>query len=375
MLLLPLRGRGACARSLCMRELLTRAKRVVVKIGTSSLLDERGLLDLPVLSRHLRDLVALDRAGVRPVFVTSGAIGVGWARLGYSRRPTTIPDLQASAAVGQSILMNTYNSLLAQEGYAVAQLLLTHEDARDRRRYLNTRNTLAALAGKPVLPVVNENDTVSVDEIRFGDNDVLAALMAGLVDADATILLSDVDGFYLDGKRLDVVREITREMEAAAGEGAGSGGMASKLRAAGMISRAGGHAVIANGKRDSVPAILRGEPIGTFFPARGELSSRARWLQGLSEAGRLRVDGGGAKALRQAGKSLLPAGIVACEGEFDAGDVVLVLGPDGPVAKGLANYPAADVRRILGRKTSEIASILGSKEFDEVVHRDNLVIL
>ena len=166
-----------------MRRELPAARRVVVKIGTSSLLDARGLLDLPVVERHLRDLVSLHRAGVRPVLVTSGAIGVGRVRLGYAKRPTTIPELQACAAVGQTLLMAAYDRLLAQEGYAVAQLLLTHEDFRDRRRYLNIHNLLAALEGKAVLPVVNENDTVSVDEIRFGDNDTLTALVAGLVDA------------------------------------------------------------------------------------------------------------------------------------------------------------------------------------------------
>lgn len=349
--------------------------RIIVKIGTSSLLDDRGLLDLPVISALLRDLVALHRAGARPVLVSSGAIGVGRARLGYDRRPTTIPELQATAAVGQSLLMNVYNTLLAQEGYVVAQLLLTHEDFRDRRRYLNMRNTLAALHGRAVLPVVNENDTVSVDEIRFGDNDVLAALMAGLVDAELAVLLSDVDGFYFNGGRLDVVREVTPEMEAAAGPGSGSGGMTSKLRAASMIARAGGHAVIAHGKRDSISSILRGDPVGTLFVARGDLDSRERWVHSVSHAGSLAVDEGGEKALRHGGRSLLPVGIVGCEGEFEAGDVVLVVGPGGPVAKGLVNYCAADVRRIRGRKTTEIAEVLGTKEFDEVIHRDNLVLL
>ncbi len=358
-----------------MRDRLAAARRVVVKIGTSSLLDERGMLDLPVISRHLRDLVGLHRAGCRVSLVSSGAIGAGQVRLGYDRRPATIPELQATAAVGQAVLMNVYNILLAQEGYVVAQLLLTHEDFRDRRRYLNMRNTLAALHDKAVLPVVNENDTVSVDEIRFGDNDALAALIAGLVDAEVTILLSDVDGFHLDGRRVEEVREITAEMEAAAGPGSGSGGMISKLRAAGTIARSGGFAVIAHGKRDSIPALLRGENLGTLFCPRGDLDSRGRWLHGIAEAGRIVVDAGGEKAVRTEGRSLLPVGIVSCEGDFEAGDVVLLVGPGGPLAKGLANYGSADVRRIQGRRSGEIAAILGSKEFDEVIHRDNLVLL
>lgn len=347
-----------------MRGSLQNAKRIVVKIGTSSLLDDRGLLDLATIARLLRELVALDRVGKKPVLISSGAIGAGRVRLGYEKRPTSIPELQATAAVGQAILMNVYNTLLAQEGYSVAQLLLTHEDFRDRRRYLNMRNTLAALHGRPVLPVINENDTVSVDEIRFGDNDVLAALMAGLVDAEAAILLSDVDGFYLNGARLDVVAEITKEMEAAAGPGSGSGGMTSKLRAAQMISRAGGHAIIAHGKRDSVLDILAGKPVGTFFAASGDLDSRGRWIQTIAPTGQLVVDAGCEKALRQNGKSLLPVGIVACEGAFDVGDVVTIVGPAGPIAKGLVNCAADEVRTILGKK-----------ELDEVVHRDNLVLL
>ena len=244
-----------------MRTRLTRARTVVVKIGTSSLLDDRGLLDLPVVSRLLRELVELDRGGVRPILVTSGAIGVGRTRLGFAARPTTLPELQATAAVGQSLLMNSYNSLLAQEGYAVAQLLLTHDDFRDERRAANVRATLEALRGRPVLPVINENDTVATEEITFGDNDVLAALVAGLVGADVTILLSDVDGFYLNGAKLDEVDAVSEAMRAAAGDGSGSGGMKSKLRAA----ETAGLAVIANGKRDSVKAILNGEKTGTMF--------------------------------------------------------------------------------------------------------------
>jgi glutamate 5-kinase len=358
-----------------MRSDFQSARRVVVKIGTSSLLDSRGLLDLPVVARHLRDLVALHRAGVRPVLVSSGAIGVGRVRLGYTNRPTTIPELQACAAVGQTLLMDTYDRLLSQEGYAVAQLLLTHEDFRDRRRYLNIRNLLAALEGKAVLPVVNENDTISVDEIRFGDNDTLAALVAGLVDAEVTVILTDVDGFLLDGRVVSEVREVTPEMEAAAGPGGGSGGMATKLQAARTVTRAGGDLVLANGKKDSAVAILAGEPVGTHFVARGQLGSRSRWVAGIAEAGRLVVDEGGERALKGDGRSLLAVGITSCEGDFDAGDVVLVVGPRGPFAKGLSNYPSSSVRRILGKKTSEIGGILGTKEFDEVIHRDNLVIL
>jgi len=358
-----------------MRARLSETRVLVVKFGTSSLLDERGLLDLPVMSRHLHDLVALDRAGLRVIVVSSGAIGAGRVRLGYPERPATIPELQATAAVGQSLLMNSYNTLLEPEGYVAAQLLLTHEDFNDRRRYLNLRNTLAALHGKPVLPVINENDTVAVDEIRFGDNDALAALVAGLVGADLTVLFTDVDGFELDGRKLDEVDRITPEIEAAAKPGPGSGGMVSKLKAVTVITRAGGFALVAHGKRHHVPDLLRGEPIGTLFAPRGELGTRGRWLQALKEEGRLTVDAGSVRALRENGRSLLPVGIVSCAGEFEAGDAVLVVGPDGPLAKGVVNYRADDLRRILGRRSGEIAAILGAKEFDEAIHRDNLVLL
>ncbi len=346
-----------------------------MKLGTSTLLDAAGMLDLPVVARHLRELVAVHRSGVRPVLVTSGAIGVGRAKLGYDRRPTTIPELQATAAVGQALLMHAYDTLLAQEGFTVAQLLLTHEDFRDRRRYLNVRNLLAALEGKPVIPVVNENDTVAVDEIRFGDNDTLAALVAGLVGAEVTVLFTDVEGFFVGGQIVREIVEVTPEMEAAAGPGTGTGGMVTKLRAARTVTRDGGHLVLANGKTQSLAAILAGDEIGTHFVARPGLPSRARWMHGLTEAGRLTVDGGGARALRDDGRSLLAVGVTACDGEFDAGDVVLVVGPSGPVAKGLSNYPADSIRRVMGRRSSEIAAILGTKEFDEVIHRDNLVLL
>ena len=358
-----------------MRDALKNARSVVVKIGTSSLLNEAGELDLPVIKLHLLELVSLHQKGVRVVLVTSGSIGAGRGKLGYDKRPDTIPELQASAAVGQSLLMNSYNSLLAPEGYFVAQLLLTHEDFRDRKRYLNVRNTLAALHGKPVLPVINENDTVATEEIHFGDNDGLAAQVAGLVDADVTILFSDVDGFHFEGEKLDQVQEITAEMEKAAGPGDGTGGMVTKLRAAGTITRAGGHVVIAKGKDDSVGKILEGNRVGTLFEARSDLDSRARWVHGLVEAGKVHVDAGGEAAIRTAGKSLLPVGITSCEGAFQAGDVVVVVGPGGSIAKGLVNYGAGDLEKIQGKKSAQIEAALGSRPFDEAIHRDNMVLL
>lgn len=362
------------------REILKRARRVVVKAGTRSLLDDAQKLDLVMIRRLMGEIVAIQADGRRIVFVTSGAIGAGLGPLGLTKRPDTIPELQAAAAVGQSLLMQVYNEVLNPLGLTAAQLLLTHEDFQDRRRYLNLRNVFTALEGRPVLPIVNENDTVSADEIRFGDNDILAGLVANAIDADATILLSDVEAFLVNGKPQDVIRELTPEIEAAAGgtQGLGSGGMASKINAARVVTAAGGCLALAHGKKHSLREILAGKKIGTLFcPTGSRLDHRKRWIaHTLKEAGAVTVDAGGAEALKKKGKSLLAVGITGCKGEFDAGDPVVIRdGAGKAIAKGLVNYPAGDLRKIMGRKTEEIEAILGYRSFDEIIHRDNLVIL
>lgn len=363
------------------RELLQKARRAVVKAGTRTLLDERQRPDLNTIRRLLEELVALRAAGRNVVFVSSGAIGTGLGPLGLAERPDTIPELQAAAAVGQALLMQVYNGFLAPLGYSVAQLLLTHEDFQDRRRYLNVRNVLGALEGRKVLPVINENDSVSVDEIKFGDNDILAGLVANAMDAEATVLLSDVDGFLVDGKLQEEVGEVTPEVEAAAG-GPGSalalGGMVSKIRAAKVVTAAGGCMVLAHGKKHALKAIFEGDRVGTLFCPNGtRLDHRKRWIaHTLKEAGAITVDAGGAEALRKRGKSLLSVGITRCEGDFEVGDPILVRDAEGrPLAKGLVNYSAQDVRKIMGRKTDEIERILGFRSNDEIIHRDNLVLL
>ena len=362
------------------REMLAKARRVVVKAGTRTLLDDAQKPDLETIRRLLEEMLALKADGRAVTFVTSAAIGTGLAPLGFPRRPEPIPQLQAAAAVGQSILMEVYNRILAPHGYAVAQLLLTHGDFQDRRRYLNVRNMLRELEERAVLPVINENDTVAVDEIRFGDNDYLAGLVANAIDAEVTILLSDVDGFYVEGRLQEEVGEVTPQMEAAAGgtRGLGSGGMASKIRAARTVTAAGGCLVLAHGKEHSLGDILQGRPQGTLFRPQGtRLDHRKRWIaHTLKAVGDVVVDAGGVEALCRKGRSLLPVGVTGCDGDFDVGDPVSIRNGDGSVvAKGLVNYSASDVRRIMGRRTEEIEGLLGFRSSDELVHRDNLVIL
>ena len=333
---------------------------MVVKVGTSTLLDEDQRLDLNTIRRLLEEMVRLKSQGRSVVFVSSGAIGAGLGPLGFQKRPDTIEELQAAAAVGQ--------------------LLLTHGDFQDRRRYLNMRNMLIAMERHRVLPVINENDTVAVDEIRFGDNDTLAGLVANAVDADVTVLLSDVDGFYVDGRPLDEVGEVTEALEAAAGgtSGLGSGGMITKINAAKVVTAAGGYLLIAHGRKHPLTDLLDGKPLGTLFrPSGTRLDHRKRWIaHTLKEAGALTIDDGGAEALRRKGSSLLSVGVTGCDGDFETGDAVLVRDRSGrAIAKGLVNYSAQDLRRIMGRRTEEIEGILGYRPSDEIVHRDNMVIL
>ncbi|MCC6174345.1 MAG: glutamate 5-kinase [Chloroflexi bacterium] len=358
---------------------------LVVKAGTSVLLAGTTALDRPTIERLLNEMIDAREAGHRVIFVSSGAIGAGLAPLGFRKRPVTIPDLQACAAVGQSLLMQAYNEVLARRGYVVAQLLLTHEDFQDRRRYLNLRNTLEALQDRKALPIINENDTISVDEIRFGDNDTLGALVANVVDATLTVLLSDVDGLYTANPRRDpaarriaVVDDVTPEIEALADvsdSGVGVGGMTTKIRAARVVTSVGGTLVVADGKQASLAAILQGDIDGTIFTPSGDrMDHRKRWIaHSLKEQGTLDVDAGAARAVTRQGRSLLPAGVIGCEGGFSEGDPVAVVHNGQRIAKGLTNYSAEQVRRIMGKQSSEIAGLLGGKIFDEVIHRNNMV--
>jgi glutamate 5-kinase len=371
------------------RRALSRIRRVVVKVGS-------GLVTTPGegpsrehSGRIAAHLSALVHEGREVALVTSGAIATGVARLGLTARPRSIPEKQAAAAVGQSALMWEYEQAFKKHGIPVGQVLLTGQDISDRSRYLNARNTLLALLEFGVLPVINENDTVAVDEIKVGDNDNLAALVAHLIDADLLVLLTDVDGLYTgnprqdpSARRLETVEAITDQIQRMVYDASARvsvGGMATKLQAGQKASASGIPMVIANGREAGLlPRLLKGEPIGTYFQPRDDrLAARKRWIAyAVPPQGRLAVDAGAKKALTERGKSLLPSGVVAVDGQFRAGEVVaLTLGDEPEFARGLVSYDADEVRLILGAKTADIARRLGYEGVDEVVHRDNLVIL
>lgn len=371
------------------RRLLPKARRIVVKVGSGLIAAPGAGLDAERIGQLADDLARVVAAGKEAVLVSSGAIASGMARLGLTERPRSIPEKQAAAAVGQSALMWHYEQAFARHGLKVAQVLLTQEDISHRARYLNARNTLLTLLEFGVLPIVNENDTVAVEEIKVGDNDNLSALVAHLIDADLLVLLTDVDGLYTgdprlnpDAHRIDVVEAVTEEIHRLAQDGEGTvsvGGMSTKLQAAEKAMASGFPMVIASGREaHTLERLLKGEPAGTIFlPTRDRLGARKRWLAfAVPPQGRLTVDAGAKRALTERGKSLLPSGVVEVEGEFQAGEVVALATADGKeFARGLTNYDAEELRRIRGAKTTAIEAILGYKRLDEVIHRDNLAVL
>jgi len=382
-------GQSRQLREAPARRALPKVKRLVVKVG-SGLISAPGQGLLPDRIGALADeLAALAKDGREVVVVSSGAIASGMARLGLTQRPRSIPEKQAAAAVGQSALMWHYEQAFARHGIRVAQVLVTQEDISARPRYLNARNTLQVLLRFRVVPVVNENDTVAVEEIKVGDNDNLAALVAALIDADLLVILTDVDGLYTgdprvdpEARRLETVDAVTEEIERLVWDADGQvsvGGMSTKLEAARKVTSSGIPMVIASGRvPGTLRRVLRGEPLGTYFVPRGDrLAGRKRWIAfAVPPQGRLTVDAGARSALVERGKSLLPSGVVEVEGEFHAGEVVSLSAADGKeFARGLTNYDAAELRKIQGAKTKDIEERLGYKSFDEVIHRDNLVLL
>lgn len=356
------------------RDLLKNVTRIVVKLGTGVLTDSRKQPDQAQMERLVAQIAEQRKGGKEIVLVTSGAVGAGMGVLGYEKRPGEVAELQACAAVGQSRLMATYEQLFRAFGLAVAQVLLTHEDLEHHERHLNARNALVTLLNRGVVPIINENDVVSITELKFGDNDKLSALVASLLPADLLIILTTVDGVIenfgkANPKTIPLIEKIDARVENLAGgtdSATAVGGMASKIQAAKIVVRSGIPLVIASGKKKNVLAqVMAGEEEGTMFvPQPARLQGRKRWIAFFHHPrGSLFVDEGARKALREAGKSLLPPGVARCEGGFDAGDVVRICDLDGTeFARGIAKFSAAEVR---GRKLARV----------EIVHRDDLVIL
>ena len=366
-----------------------RPQRAVVKVGSSSLRGRDGRLDRAQVGAIAEQLVAAQQAGTQVVLVSSGAVAAGMGLLGLERRPTDLPTLQACAAVGQGELIHEYQQVLGRHGRAAAQILLSQDDFVRRSRYLNARTTLRRLLELGAMPVINENDAVATEELAYGDNDHLAALVASMLDAQLVVLLSDVDGLYDgDPRSRDDVQLIERvddvdALDAAAiggvGSYVGSGGMRTKVGSARVAVRSAAHAVVANARRPGVLAeVLDGAPVGTWFVAQQQrIEARRLWIGfALRAHGQVHINDGAVQALRVGGASLLSVGVVHADGNFAAGDAVEVLGPDGRVvARGLSNYSLADTRRIAGHSTASAAEAFGSGFAREVIHRDDLVVL
>jgi glutamate 5-kinase len=366
--------------------LITSASRVVIKVGTSTLTHPTGKLNLARMERLARQMADLKNRGLEVVLVTSGAVGAGMGKMGLDQKPARMSSRQALAAIGQGLLMQAYEKFFSEYGVMVAQVLLTHADIDHRERYLNARNTLFSLLKYGALPIINENDTLAVEEIKIGDNDRLSAVVAGLVDADLLVILSDIKGLYTadpnkdpEARLVPVVEGVTGEIQAFAGGSAGklgSGGMATKLQAAHEATSQGIATVLTSGAGSGVlPDLMDGVFEGTLFlPSKNPMGRRKGWIAfNTRPEGVLMMDEGAAEAIRRLGKSLLPKGVCGLEGEFGRGDVVgLSSKGEGEFARGIVNFSAEQLRLIMGRHTSEIEGLLGPVEDEEVVHRDNL---
>jgi len=368
---------------------LGKSRRVVVKVGSAVLTSKDGL-DLSVMENLARDISLLIKSGKEVILVSSGAVAAGKKRLGLQiNRTLELKEKQGAAAVGQSSLMRFYEDIFDRLGYKVAQVLLTHDDLSNRNRYLNVRNTILTLLEWKIIPVINENDTVSVEELRFGDNDTLGALITNLIEADLFVCLTDVDGLYTgnphdnpQARPVYTVAKVDKKVETMAGYvvGAlGSGGMQSKIQAARMVSARGGSSFIGSGRKEGImQQLFACEPVGTFFlPQVEKMQSRKHWIAYvLRPQGYIVLDQGACKALIKGGKSLLPSGILEIRGTFGVGAPVKCLDENGnAIASGLSNYSASDLNKIKGLNTGQIEETLGYKDSDEAIHRDNLVIL
>lgn len=376
-------------RDLVRDDLVHSSQTWVVKVGTSVLASPDGALDLDRVGHLAEEICSVADTGRRVALVSSGAVGAGLGRLGLAKRPETLPQIQAAAAVGQSYLIRAYDEGFRRHGRNAAQLLLTHEDFDSRARYLNMRNTLAALFDYRAVPVINENDTISVDEIKFGDNDRLAAMVANLLQAPLLVILSVAPGLCKTdpgshglGEVIPLVPNLDDATLGLAGtskSALGTGGMKSKLQSARLVTQAGGSVIITSGKAERpLTRILAGEPVGTLFLATGHSqAARKRWI-GLTARprGHFLVDAGARTALEAGNRSLLPIGVVGIEGEFEKGDVVGIRDPDGrEFARGLTNYGSPEAAKIRGLRSEQVIKALGGVPYGEVVHKDNLVLL
>ena len=372
------------------KKVLKKVSRIVIKIGSGVLTTpDRSGLDDTVIEEITRQVSTLHKSGHETILVSSGAIAAGVKELNLKKTPVDIPHKQAAAAIGQSRLIGKYERHFKREGLNVAQILLTHDDLSNRIRYLNAKNTILTILSYKVIPIINENDTVAVDEIKFGDNDTLSAMVANLIEADLLIILSDVKGLYSADPKLDpaaelvpVVEKITNEIEVMAGDSrsaTGVGGMVTKIQAAKRMSHSGIPTVIVDGKVNGIiEAIVKGEDVGTLFlPEEDKLGSKKYWIAyTLKSKGKIKVDDGAKNVLIADGKSLLPSGVVEIEGKFKSGDMVSCIDSrNREFARGLINYSSTELKKIRGKHSSEFEEILGYKMVDEAIHRDNLVIL
>jgi len=372
-----------------MNSVIQKATRIIIKVGSSLVTNDGRGLDHAAIARWASQIAGLRALGKEVVLVSSGAIAEGMLRLGFEQRPTDIHELQACAAVGQMGLAQIYETSFRAHQLGTAQVLLTHADLADRERYLNARSTLTTLLRLGVVPIINENDTVVTDEIKFGDNDTLGALVANLIEADALIILTDQQGLYSADPRKDPSATLIQQgragdlaleaMAGGAGSSLGRGGMLTKILAAKRAAKSGAHTVIAYGRENNVlERLASGEAIGTELAAQtGHLTARKQWMADhLHTAGQVVLDAGAVQKLSKEGKSLLPIGVVDVKGEFGRGAVITCVSADGvPVARGLTNYTSAETRRIMRKPSSEIESILGFVEGQELIHRDNLVLV
>jgi glutamate 5-kinase len=365
------------------KQIMVGVRSVVIKAGTNLLTRDHGKLDQRVISSLADQLAAMTQQGIKVTLVTSGAVGAGMGKTGMAKRPRSMPVLQAAAAIGQPTLMSMYEQEFARHGLLVGQILVARKDFEQRSRYVHISNTIGALHKLKAVPIINENDTVAVDELdRFADNDTIAALVTNLLKAHLLVLLTVVDGLLdTDGQLVDLVPAVSEDVKSLARterSALGSGGMHSKLGAARMVTEAGEGVVIANGRHpDVLLKLLNGERVGTIFaPAARKMSARQRWIAGAARpVGTVFIDAGAVSAVHAQGKSLLARGITRVEGSFSRRAIIRIADPEGrTIAHGITNYSAAELNAVKGLKSSEITAALGSKPFDEAIHRDNLVI-